>query len=79
LPLVSGHGVEVVAEETTHLLLTPGHQLPVAVERDGAEGVETREEEEHLRAFGCDYAQGFLYERPQPADAVSALLAAAPR
>ena len=36
-----------------------------------AEGVETREQEEYLRAFGCDRAQGYLYARPQPADAIS--------
>ena len=33
-----------------------------------AEGVETREQEEYLRGFGCDRAQGYLYARPQPAD-----------
>ncbi|MEA2135344.1 MAG: hypothetical protein QOC68_3253 [Solirubrobacteraceae bacterium] len=43
------------------------------------EGVETREQEQHLRGFGCDRAQGFLYARPQPADAIGNLLAAALR
>jgi diguanylate cyclase (GGDEF)-like protein/PAS domain S-box-containing protein len=42
-----------------------------------AEGVETREQEEYLRAFGCDRAQGYLYARPQPAQAISSVLAAA--
>jgi diguanylate cyclase (GGDEF)-like protein/PAS domain S-box-containing protein len=41
-----------------------------------AEGVETREQEETLRGFGCDRAQGFLYARPQPAPAMTDLLAA---
>jgi EAL domain-containing protein (putative c-di-GMP-specific phosphodiesterase class I) len=41
-----------------------------------AEGVETREEEEYLRAFGCDRAQGYLYAKPQPAEEITALLAA---
>ncbi|MGZ5362350.1 MAG: sensor domain-containing protein [Solirubrobacterales bacterium] len=41
-----------------------------------AEGVETREQQEQLRAFGCDRAQGYLYARPQPPHAVTDLLAA---
>ena len=40
-----------------------------------AEGVETREQEEPLRAFGCDRAQGFLYARPAPAETVGRSLA----
>jgi diguanylate cyclase (GGDEF)-like protein/PAS domain S-box-containing protein len=44
-----------------------------------AEGVETREQEDYLRAFGCDRAQGYLYARPQPAHAITDLLAAASR
>ena len=44
-----------------------------------AEGVETLEQEERLRGFGCDRAQGYRYSRPQPAEAIADLLAAAPR
>jgi EAL domain-containing protein (putative c-di-GMP-specific phosphodiesterase class I) len=29
-----------------------------------AEGIETAEQGEYLRALGCEYAQGFLYARP---------------
>ena len=29
-----------------------------------AEGIETPEQGEYLRALGCEYAQGFLYSRP---------------
>ena len=42
-----------------------------------AEGVETREQEECLRELGCDRAQGYLYARPQPADAITQMLGAA--
>jgi diguanylate cyclase (GGDEF)-like protein/PAS domain S-box-containing protein len=44
-----------------------------------AEGVETREQEDHLRAFGCDGAQGYLYARPQPGQAITDVLTAAAR
>jgi diguanylate cyclase (GGDEF)-like protein/PAS domain S-box-containing protein len=42
-----------------------------------AEGVETRQQEEYLCAFGCDRAQGYLYAPPQPAQAITQVLAAA--
>jgi diguanylate cyclase (GGDEF)-like protein/PAS domain S-box-containing protein len=32
-----------------------------------AEGVETVQQEELLRSFGCGYAQGYLYSKPLPA------------
>ena len=31
-----------------------------------AEGIETQEQLEILRGFGCDLAQGYLFDRPQP-------------
>jgi EAL domain-containing protein (putative c-di-GMP-specific phosphodiesterase class I) len=39
-----------------------------------AEGIETVEQLEALRAHGCDQAQGYLLGRPQPADEILALL-----
>jgi len=39
-----------------------------------AEGVETPEQQAWLTNFGCLYAQGFLFSRPIPADAMDSLL-----
>ena len=33
-----------------------------------AEGVETADQRDFLKSIACDYAQGFLYSRPVPAD-----------
>jgi len=42
-----------------------------------AEGVENEEQQNMLRAFGCDHAQGFHLARPMPAHQVRVLLAKA--
>lgn len=39
-----------------------------------AEGTETRNQIDQLRALGCDYAQGYFFSKPLPAAAVQALL-----
>jgi EAL domain-containing protein (putative c-di-GMP-specific phosphodiesterase class I) len=41
-----------------------------------AEGVETIEQLEGLRALGCDHGQGYFFERPVSADAIHQLLSA---
>jgi EAL domain-containing protein (putative c-di-GMP-specific phosphodiesterase class I) len=39
-----------------------------------AEGIEKAEQLTHLRGLDCEFAQGFLFARPLPHDAVSVLL-----
>jgi len=39
-----------------------------------AEGVETEDVRDALRAIGCDFAQGYLYGRPQPIDGIVSAL-----
>ncbi len=41
-----------------------------------ADGVETREQVEQLKTFGCDVGQGHYFARPRPAEAIAELLGA---
>jgi EAL domain-containing protein (putative c-di-GMP-specific phosphodiesterase class I) len=45
----------------TQAIISMGHALGMNVI---AEGIETREQAEHLQSMWCDDAQGFLYSRP---------------
>jgi diguanylate cyclase (GGDEF)-like protein/PAS domain S-box-containing protein len=52
-------------------VVSMAHSLGMSVV---AEGVETLEQRDALSAFGCLYAQGFLFMKPVPAHEVEALL-----
>jgi EAL domain-containing protein (putative c-di-GMP-specific phosphodiesterase class I) len=39
-----------------------------------AEGIETAEQAAHVARLGCQLGQGYLYGRPEPANALDALL-----
>ncbi|ACS85160.1 sensor domain-containing protein [Musicola paradisiaca] len=63
-----------------------GHELCVAIVAMAhslglqvvAEGVETLQQSAMLKRIGCDYAQGFLFSRPQSAADITQLLPTAP-
>jgi diguanylate cyclase (GGDEF)-like protein len=54
---------------TTILALAKGLDLEVV-----AEGIETQAQYDFLRQHGCEFGQGYLMSRPQPAEALAAML-----
>jgi diguanylate cyclase (GGDEF)-like protein len=54
---------------TTILALAKGFELEVI-----AEGIETQAQYDFLLEHGCEFGQGYLMSRPQPADALAAML-----
>jgi len=54
---------------TTILALAKGFELEVI-----AEGIETQAQYDFLRDHGCEFGQGYLMSRPQPAEALEAML-----
>jgi diguanylate cyclase (GGDEF)-like protein len=59
-------------QEIVRAIVQLGHILKMGIV---AEGVETREQMERLREFGCDQAQGYLISKPLPPDEIPALFA----
>ena len=53
----------------TILALAKGLELEVV-----AEGIETQAQYDFLREHGCEFGQGYLMSRPQPADALARML-----
>jgi EAL domain-containing protein (putative c-di-GMP-specific phosphodiesterase class I) len=56
----------------TAAIITMAHELRLSVV---AEGVETRDQANHLQRVGCDHLQGYLFSRPIPAADFTQLLA----
>jgi diguanylate cyclase (GGDEF)-like protein/PAS domain S-box-containing protein len=61
-------------QEITRAIIAMGKSLNLATL---AEGVETKEQVEILRGYGCEYIQGYFYSRPLPANAMTEYLTAA--
>lgn len=59
------------AHEIARAITGLGHTLGKKVV---AEGVETKEQFEHVKKLGCDLAQGFYFQRPVPIDALLDML-----
>ena len=57
--------------EIVRIIIMLAHNLGMSVV---AEGVETEEELEKLRSFGCEMAQGYLFSRPADRDSTDAFL-----
>jgi diguanylate cyclase (GGDEF)-like protein/PAS domain S-box-containing protein len=66
---IAGLGSDLEDSSIVHTVVTLAHSLNVAAV---AEGVETPVQLDILRTLGCDYAQGYLFGRPQPAEAIGA-------
>jgi diguanylate cyclase (GGDEF)-like protein/PAS domain S-box-containing protein len=60
---VSGLGERPEAEALVSAIVSLGHGLDLEVV---AEGVETEDEARRLEELDCDFAQGYLYGRPEP-------------
>ena len=64
-------GEDSADESIIKAIIQMSHSLGLKVV---AEGVETQEQLSFLEMLGCNYAQGFLFERPQPAQVLEATL-----
>ena len=62
---VAGVGNEPVSEKILATLVSLAHTLGLTTT---AEGVETQEQADHVRALGCAAAQGYFFGAPGPAD-----------
>ncbi|MEY2434293.1 MAG: hypothetical protein QOC92_4018 [Acidimicrobiaceae bacterium] len=71
LGFVADLDVTPTATAIVNAIVTLGHELGL---RLTAEGVETSDQLERLRALGCDSAQGFYFAKPLTAQAATELL-----
>jgi len=70
---VKGIGGNVEDSAIVRAVITVAKSLNLSVT---AEGIETAEQLEHLRALGCDHGQGYYFAKPMASDRVPALLIA---
>jgi diguanylate cyclase (GGDEF)-like protein/PAS domain S-box-containing protein len=73
---ISGSPTERASAAIVRAVVAIGHELGLTVV---AEGVETAAELAFVQAQQCDLAQGFLFSRPLPVEALTALLRVHPR
>jgi diguanylate cyclase (GGDEF)-like protein len=68
---VSGLGTDTEDAAIVTAIINLAHSLGL---QTVADGVETKEQVDELRALGCDVGQGFYFARPRPSDAIGELL-----
>jgi diguanylate cyclase (GGDEF)-like protein len=68
---VAGIGNELSDETIVKAIIAMGHSLGLTIV---AEGVETRDQYDFLRAHGCDRVQGYYFSRPVDAGRLEQLL-----
>jgi diguanylate cyclase (GGDEF)-like protein len=71
---VSGLGEDGEDAAIVGAVINMAHALGILTVADG---VESREQVEHLKSFGCDVGQGHFFARPRPVEAIGELLGAA--
>jgi len=72
---VSRIGADEAGAEMVRVIIALAHNLSMDVV---AEGVEREEHLAHLRALGCEFAQGFHFSKPVDSDAAGRLIAHQP-
>jgi diguanylate cyclase (GGDEF)-like protein/PAS domain S-box-containing protein len=72
---VAGLGGDAYDSAIVESVVELGHALGLRVV---AEGIETDDQRHRLQGLGCDFAQGFLFARPLPAEEISASLRTGP-
>jgi diguanylate cyclase (GGDEF)-like protein/PAS domain S-box-containing protein len=72
---VDGLGTEPRDTAITEAIIAMSHALSLQVVGEGAE---TERQIAELAELGCDFAQGFYFSRPVPADEITRLLALGP-
>lgn len=73
---VSRMGDEAEDAHIVQTIIMLGHNLGMMIV---AEGVETVEQLNRLRALKCEYGQGYLFSKPLPSDLATELLRQSPR